>query len=170
MRGTGEYVDTPVQAVYRAVGYSGCAVPGLPFDEVRGIIPNEEGRVIGDDGEPMTGVYATGWIKRGPVGLIGSTKSDAQQTIGHLVADAQAGLLHASSDAVGHDAMVAELDARGVRYTTWQGWELLDAYERELGDHHGELPDGTRRERVKVVERETMTAISRGEDHDGKLY
>lgn len=170
VRGTGEFIDTPVQAVYRAVGYSGCDVPGLPFDSARGVIPNEEGRVIGDDGEVMTGIYATGWIKRGPVGLIGSTKSDAQQTIGHLVADAEAGKLHATSDAIGHDAMMADLDERGVRYTTWQGWELLDAYERELGAKHGELPGGGTRERVKVVQRETMTAISRGEEHDGTLY
>lgn len=171
VRGTGEFVDTPVQAVYRAVGYYGARVPGLPFDEVRGVIPNEEGRIIGDDGASVPGLYATGWIKRGPVGLIGSTKSDAQQTIAHLVEDAEAGLLHANSDAVGHDAMLADLDARGVRYTTWQGWELLDAYERKLGEDFGELPGGRGgRERIKVVERETMTAISRGEEHDGRLY
>lgn len=170
VRGTGEFIDTPVQAVYRAVGYYGCEVPGLPFDSARGVIPNDEGRVIGEDGEVMPGIYATGWIKRGPVGLIGSTKSDAQQTIGHLVEDAEAGKLHATSDAIGHEAMMADLDARGVRYTTWQGWELLDAYERELGETYGELASGKTRERVKVVERETMTAIARGEDHDGRLY
>ncbi|MFD1506496.1 pyridine nucleotide-disulfide oxidoreductase [Georgenia yuyongxinii] len=168
VRGTGEFVDTPVQAVYRAVGYFGSPVAGLPFDERSGVIPNTEGRVIGDDGDYLTGVYATGWIKRGPVGLIGSTKSDAQQTIAHLVEDAQAGLLHARSDdeaAVGHDAMLAALEAAGVRYTTWEGWELLDAFERSLGERY----DGVERERVKVVHRETMTAISRGEEHDGRL-
>ena len=67
--------------------------------------------------------------------------------------------------------MIADLDSRGVRYTTWQGWELLDAYERKLGEDFGELPEGRGgRERIKVVERETMTAISRGEEHDGRLY
>ncbi|WP_341360260.1 FAD-dependent oxidoreductase [Georgenia sp. M64] len=165
VRGTGEFVDTPVQAVYRAVGYFGSPVPGLPFDERSGVIPNTEGRVLGDDGEYLTGVYATGWIKRGPVGLIGSTKSDAQQTIAHLVEDARAGLLRAHGDAVGHEAMLAELDAAGVRYTTWEGWELLDAFEQQLGQAY----EGVERERVKVVERETMTAISRGEEHDGRL-
>lgn len=171
VRGTGEYVETPVQAVYRAVGYYGASVPGLPFDEARGVIPNDEGRVIGEDGEVMEGIYATGWIKRGPVGLIGSTKSDAQQTISHLVEDAKAGKLAATTDQVGHDAMIADLEARGIRYTTWQGWELLDAYERQLGEDFGELPEGRgTRERIKVVERDTMTAISRGEEHDGKLY
>ena len=168
VRGTGEFVDTPVQAVYRAVGYFGSPVPGLPFDVAGGVIPNTEGRVLGEDGEPIPGVYATGWIKRGPVGLIGSTKSDARETIGHLVEDAEAGLLRATGEdgaAVGHDAMLAVLEEGGVRYTTWQGWELLDAYEQSLGAEY----EGVERGRVKVVRRETMTAISRGEEHDGAL-
>ncbi len=158
---TDQTVTYPVQAVYRAIGYFSSPVPGLPFDDVRGVIPNAEGRVLGADGAPLPGVYATGWVKRGPVGLIGSTKSDAQQTIGHLVEDAASGVV--GKGAPGGDAMLAELERRGVRYTTWEGWELLDAYERELGAAAG-------RERIKVVEHETMTAISRSEPHDGKLY
>ncbi|MDO5722948.1 MAG: FAD-dependent oxidoreductase [Flaviflexus sp.] len=165
VKGTGTYIDYPVQAVYRAIGYFSSPVPGVPFDDVRGIVPNEGGRVIAPGGDHIPGLYATGWIKRGPVGLIGSTKSDAQETIGHLVEDAQAGKLHAAGpDAgVGHDKMIELLDARGIRYTTWHGWELLEDYEKALGEPHG-------RERIKVVERETMTAISRGEEHDGKLF
>ncbi|WP_127571544.1 FAD-dependent oxidoreductase [Georgenia faecalis] len=155
VRGTGELVDTPVQAVYRAVGYFGSPMPGLPFDATGGVVPNEEGRVL-DRGEVLTGVYVTGWIKRGPVGLIGSTKSDAQQTIAHLVQDAEAGLLTASAPDAGHEGLLARLEERGVRYTTWAGWELLDAYERSLGEAEG-------RERIKVVSRETMTAVSRQE-------
>ncbi len=166
VRGTGVLTTWPVQAVYRAVGYFSSSVPGVPFDEKRGVIPNIEGRVVVNVGseEVLPGIYATGWVKRGPVGLIGSTKSDAQQTIAHLVEDAEAGNLHARTSAVGHDAMVALLDARGVAYTTWQGWELLDAYEQHLGSDFGELPDGRGiRERIKVVSREAMTKISRGE-------
>ncbi|QPL05784.1 MULTISPECIES: FAD-dependent oxidoreductase [Actinomyces] len=167
--GTGVFRDWPAQAVYRAVGYAGSPIEGLPFDAQRRVVPNEGGRVIGEDGTPLTGVYATGWIRRGPVGLIGSTKSDAQETIGNLVADAQAGLLHADDETqVGHEAVVALLEQRGVPYTTWQGWELLDAYERRLGEDYGpvQLTSGERRERerVKVVSREAMTAISRGAD------
>ena len=168
--GTGEYRDWPAQAVYRAVGYAGSPIEGLPFDQSRHVIPNEGGRVIGEDGNPLTGVYATGWIRRGPVGLIGSTKSDAQETISHLVEDAHAGLLHATTDdesQVGHDALLALLEGRQVPYTTWEGWELLDAYERELGQAYGEVEvtGGALkpRERVKVVSREAMTAISRQE-------
>ncbi len=170
VRGTGEFIDYPVQAVYRAVGYFSSPVQGVPFDDRRGIVPNVEGRVLADGaagakGETITGLYATGWIKRGPVGLIGSTKSDAQETIAHLIDDAKAGLLAAtgSGSGVGYEAITTLLDERGIKYTTWHGWELLEAYEMALGE-----PEG--RERVKVVERDTMTAISRDEPHDGKLY
>ena len=166
--GTGEFRDWPVKAVYRAVGYAGSPIPGLPFDAERHVLPNEGGRVLGEDGKPLTGVYATGWIRRGPIGLIGSTKSDAQETITNLVADAKEGLLHAETDdesQVGHDAVMVLLNQRGVPFTTWQGWELLDAYERELGEAFGEVEVSTGqakgRERVKVVSREAMTAISR---------
>nr|WP_194309124.1 FAD-dependent oxidoreductase [Flaviflexus huanghaiensis] len=162
--GTGQFIDYPVQAVYRAVGYFSSPVLGLPFDNIRGVVPNIEGRVILPGGDHLPGVYATGWIKRGPIGLIGSTKSDARETITHLVEDAKANKLHRSDDfATGGDAMMAMLEERGIRYTTWQGWEVLEQYEMALGEPHG-------RERVKVVERETMTAISRGETHEGKLY
>lgn len=162
VKGTGEFVDYPVQAVYRAVGYYSSPIPGAPFDEKLGVVPNEGGRVVAD-GDVVEGMYATGWIKRGPVGLIGSTKSDAQETIGNLIEDYQAGLLAATTDDVGWDATKAVLDERGVRYTNWQGWQLLEEFEKSLGEPHG-------RERIKVVERETMTAVSRGEEHDGKLY
>ena len=169
--GTGVYRGWPVQAVYRAVGYASTPVKGLPFDSENQVLPNAGGRVLGEDGEPITGVYATGWVRRGPVGLIGSTKSDAQETITNLVADAQAGLLHADTDdasQVGHDAVTVLLTRRGVPFTTWQGWELLDAYERQLGQDYGEVVvtsgQSRGRERVKVVSREAMTAISRSQE------
>ena len=171
--GTGVITTWPVQAVYRAVGYYSSPIRGLPFDTRAGVVPNVEGRVIDsattkDQSAPVIpGVYATGWIKRGPVGLIGSTKSDAQQTIAHLVEDAGEGRLHAATRAVGHEAMVALLEERGIEYTTWEGWELLDAYEQALGKAYGELPGGRGlRERVKVVSRRAMTDISRGRDVD----
>ncbi|MFT4257999.1 FAD-dependent oxidoreductase [Microbacterium sp.] len=150
--GTGEFRDYDVQAVYRAVGYYGTRVVDAPFDEVRGVIPNAEGRV---DDEP--GLYATGWIKRGPVGLIGHTKSDALETITHLVADAEAGLLSAPS---ADGDVLNVLDANGTEYTTWDGWLALDAHERALGENHEYT-----RERVKVVPREEQVAVSR----DGAL-
>ena len=145
---TDEVREYPVQAVYRAVGYYGTQVVGAPFDAARGVVPNAEGRV--DD---EAGLYATGWIKRGPVGLIGHTKSDALETITHLVADAEAGLLSAPEDA---SDVLDLLDERETAYTTWDGWQALDAHERALGESHVHT-----RERVKVVPRDEQVAISR---------
>lgn len=150
-RGTGDYVDWDVQAVYRAVGYLSDNLAGLPFNSTAGVVPNDGGRVIDIDGEPLPGTYVTGWIKRGPVGLIGHTKSDAARTIDLLLSDLDA------LDVPEHperDAVDRFLEGRGIAFTTWQGWEKLDAHEIALGDSQG-------RARVKVVPREEMVHISR---------
>ncbi|GAA4734039.1 FAD-dependent oxidoreductase [Nocardioides endophyticus] len=151
VRGTGEYVDTPVQAVYRAVGYLGSELVDLPFDQTAGVVPNDAGRVLDLDGAAVPGTYVTGWIKRGPVGLIGHTKSDAAETVASLLAD----LEHAPSVDRDPDAIVAQLAERGVAVTTWSGWERLDAHEVALGEAAG-------RERIKVVPREEMLRIAKG--------
>ena len=150
---TGEVREYDVQAVYRAIGYYGTRVAGAGFDERRGVVPNEEGRVLGESGAYETGLYATGWIKRGPVGLIGHTKSDALETVGHLVADAEAGVL---ADPVVDADVLDLLDERETAYTTWDGWLALDAHERALGESHEHV-----RERVKVVARDEQVEISR---------
>jgi len=155
VRGTGQIVDYPVQAVYRAVGYRGSALPGLPFDDARGVIPNDGGRVLSAAGEAIPGVYATGWIKRGPVGLIGHTKGDALETVTRLVEDA-AGFAASTTSEGSDDAILALLADRGVRFTTWPGWLILDAHEKALGEAHASA-----RERVKVVERAEQVHISR---------
>jgi ferredoxin--NADP+ reductase len=152
--GTGEFRDYRVQAVYRAVGYYGTQVVGAPFDEARGVVPNAGGRVEGE-----AGLYATGWIKRGPVGLIGHTKSDALETITNLVADAEAGLLVAPTAEGDVLDVLDVLDARETAYTTWDGWLALDAHERYLGETHTHV-----RERVKVVPREEQVAVSSARD------
>ena len=152
LRGTGELRDVPVQAVYRAVGYFGSPVEGVPFDERRGVISNVEGRVVAG-ANPVPGLYATGWIKRGPVGLIGHTKSDAMETIAHLVADAQAGALAAP---LVEEDVLDLLDQREVSFTTWDGWRALDAYERGQGETHQHA-----RERVKLVPRDEQVRVSR---------
>jgi ferredoxin--NADP+ reductase len=161
--GTGQTQDWPVEAVYRAVGYFGSELPGVPFDATGGVIANREGRVVDAAGEPVPRIYTTGWIKRGPVGLIGHTKSDASETIRHLVADAgdvtEAGNPFLSATEPDPQAVVDTLHAKGARPIHWQGWELLDAYERALGEPHG-------RERVKVVPREDMVRVALGLTED----
>ena len=155
--GTGEFIDYPVQAVYRAVGYWGTEIEGVPFDGRKGVIRNVAGRVVEESGEPVPGFYATGWIKRGPVGLIGHTKSDASETVANLVADAPA--LYAGTQAtpeqLSPDNILRLLKDRGVPVVQWKDWEVLDAHERSLGEPVG-------RERVKVVPREEMTEIALG--------
>jgi ferredoxin--NADP+ reductase len=156
VRGTGEIREVPVQAVYRAIGYFGSPLDGIPFDEERGVIPNHEGQVLDHHNEVVPGVYATGWIKRGPVGLIGHTKSDAMETISHLVTD-QANWWDPADPA--EASIVTLLEERSIAYTDLEGWHRLDTHEVALGEPHG-------RARIKVVPREEMVEISRGESAD----
>jgi len=150
---TGEFEVVPVQSLYRAIGYFGSPLDEIPFDDERGVIPNEKGRVIGADGAQVHGVYATGWIKRGPVGLIGHTKSDAMETIEGLLEDQANWWQPAEPEA---DAVVELLRARNVPFTTVEGWHRLDEHELSLGAEQG-------RERIKVVSRDEMTRVSLGE-------
>jgi len=154
VKGTGEFLDYPVQAVYRAVGYYGTPIDGIPFDAARGTIANVGGRVMDGD-DVLPGYYTTGWIKRGPVGLIGSTKSDAAETIANLVEDAER--LFAETEAgpeqLSPDNVLSLLKRRGVPVVEWRDWEVLDAHERATGEADG-------RERLKVVPREDMTDIA----------
>ncbi len=155
LSGTGVIHDYPIGAVYRAVGYYGSPVNDVPFAPETGTIPNDGGRVVDADGRGVPGLYATGWIKRGPVGLIGHTKSDATETIENLVEDLDT-LLAASEPSI--DDILALLTSRGVPFTTWDGWLRLDAHERFLGST---TPLAVERERVKVVPRDEQVAISR---------
>ncbi|MGP9501400.1 FAD-dependent oxidoreductase [Specibacter sp. AOP5-B1-6] len=159
VRGTGKFIDYPVQAVYRAVGYFGSELSEVDFDTRRGVIPNDGGRVLGADGAQVPGLYATGWIKRGPVGLIGSTKGDALETIGCLLED-RLGLPVAAHP--GEAEIVELLESRGIEFTTWEGWNKLDAHEKHLGASYVPAPGlEITRERVKVVDREQMVNISK---------
>lgn len=151
IRGTGRFEEIAVGQVYRAVGYFGSPLDELPFDRRRGVLPNEAGRVVDAVGAPIRGVYATGWIKRGPVGLIGSTKSDALETVQNLLADRALLWRPEEPSAASITELLAE---RRVAYTDLDGWHRLDAHERALGEPRG-------RERVKVVEREQMLRVSR---------
>ena len=149
VKGTGEFKQWDVQAVYRAVGYRSTEVPDIPFDEDTGTVPHEAGRVLTATG-PLPGVYVTGWIKRGPVGLIGHTKGDANETVACLLEDRPTSTRPARPDP---GAVLEFLAGAGIPFTTWAGWYRLDAHERALG-----APEG--RERVKVVERADMLRAS----------
>ena len=153
VRGTGEIREFPVQAVYRAVGYFGSELPEVPFDEKTGVISNQDGRVVDEAGKHISGAYCTGWIKRGPVGLIGHTKADAIETIGHLISD-RATWWQPSNP--GEQEILETLDSRGVKYMDWTDWLRLDAEEKRQGVERG-------RERYKLHNRAEMLSISKGE-------
>ncbi|WP_422116740.1 FAD-dependent oxidoreductase [Brachybacterium sp. UNK5269] len=159
LEGTGEFVDYELGAVYRAVGYHGSELPGIPFEPSRGVIHNVAGRVTEADGTVIPGVYANGWIKRGPVGLIGATKSDAIETVASLLEDVSTGILAAAPER-DDDAILRLLEDRGVQYTTWEGWMALDEHEKALGAAAVDA-DGEPRARIKVVDREEMVRVSR---------
>ena len=159
IRGTGKFTDWPVQQVYHAVGYRSEPVEGVPFDLQRHVIPNDGGHVLvsADEGAGVEDkLYVTGWIKRGPIGLIGNTKSDAKETTDMLVADAAAGRL-ATPSHTGADDIFDLLRERGVDYATWEGWYKLDEAERALGAADPNFP----RERKKIVEWDEMLGHSR---------
>ncbi|MER7620056.1 FAD-dependent oxidoreductase [Streptomyces sp. NPDC126503] len=151
VKGTGRTTDWDVQAVYRAVGYLSDELPKLPWDTVSGTVPDQGGRVMEGDA-PMPSTYVTGWIRRGPVGLIGHTKGDANETVANLLDDFAHGRL-LTPEAPEPEAVVTFLEGKGLTYTTWEGWYALDAAEKALGE-----PEG--RERVKIVEREDMLRAS----------
>jgi ferredoxin--NADP+ reductase len=162
VRGTGQLNDWPVEAVYRCVGYRSTELPGLPWNHRDHVIPHAAGRVLDIDGNHMPGVYCNGWVKRGPVGLIGHTKGDAIETVKSLLEDLADGPRAVDP---AEESVVAFLEDRGVAYTTWDGWYRLDEHERSLGAAYGEVTgkDGSpvARLRVKVVEKDEMTRISR---------
>lgn len=132
-RQTGDEEVLPVGLVFRSVGYRGLGLPALPFDERRGVIQNDEGRIVDDDGTPVIGLYATGWIKRGPSGVIGTNKVDAKETVALMLEDIQAGRhLHPEQPtAAAAAAFVESLEPRPVSY---EDWTEIDAEETRRGE------------------------------------
>ena len=145
---TGEHEVIPCGLVIRSIGYRGRPLPGVPFDERRGLIRNAGGRVCEEDGTPRPGEYAVGWIKRGPSGVIGTNKKCATDTVAALLEDLGGGRL--AEPAEGADE--AWLRARVPGLVTWRGWEAIDEHERALG-----APAG--RPRIKLVRVPEMLAV-----------
>jgi ferredoxin/flavodoxin---NADP+ reductase len=141
------------ELVFRSVGYRGLPCPGLPFDEGRGTMPNDGGRVLGEVGAPLLGVYCAGWIKRGPTGVIGTNKKDATETVEAVLADAAAGVI--GGTAARAEAVVELLAERGVEAVVYAGWEAIDAAERAAGEPHG-------RPRIKLTSWDELLTAARG--------
>lgn len=117
--------------VLAAVGYRGRAIPGLPFDEARGVIPSQDGRVM-VEGAVLPGAFVTGWIRRGPQGIIGSNKKCARDCVHTLIADAEAGALPRAGT-LAADRALGEISARCPSLSTYSQWQAIDAHERREG-------------------------------------
>lgn len=158
MTRTGEFTDYPVQAVYHAIGYQPESVPGIAYDERGAHLANAngDGRITVDHETPdvRERLYATGWAKRGPVGLIGSTKSDALLIVTNMLEDLSAAKEHAQlaadRDPESIDRLLAE---RGIKPIDFAGWKRIDAYERAEGAKEG-------REHKKVIEPEQFRKLA----------
>jgi ferredoxin--NADP+ reductase len=134
-RGTGRFERLDTGLVIRSIGYRGTGMPGVPFDDKRGVIPNQAGRVLTENGVTDPGLYVTGWIKRGPTGLIGTNKACAKETTDQLLADLAA-LPKPAHEISAVDAVLADAKVRVVSYDDWRG---LDATELERGKLAGKL-------------------------------
>ena len=150
--GTGETEVVPCGMVIRSVGYRGKPLPGVPFDERRGIVPNEGGRVVrgAGGGGVVPGEYVVGWAKRGPSGVIGTNKADAAATVALMREDLEAGILAGGRS----EGDLAELLlARGLRWVDHEGWKRLDAHETARGKAEG-------RPRVKLCSVAEMLEVT----------
>ncbi len=164
-RSTGESETIAAGLVFRAIGYRGVPLPGVSFDDRAAVILNDSGRVLDPDSRaPLPGEYVVGWIKRGPSGVIGTNKKDAQQTVDAMLADlapsangagAGAGAAHTPSHSDG-DAIEALLRERQPAIVTYSGWEAIDRHERQLGERAG-------RPRVKLTDIDEMLRIAAAE-------
>jgi ferredoxin--NADP+ reductase len=149
---TDDTQQLPVGLVFRSVGYKGKALPGVPFDERTGVVPNLRGHVVEQAGSTATvpGLYVAGWIKRGPQGIIGTNKLCATDTVTQLLADVAAGdvpVLPEGGSSI--DQLLAE---RGVTVTSWADWQTLDTAEQARGAASG-------RPRLKITNVQEMLEI-----------
>src|SRR3954466_15660 len=145
--------EIPCGIVFRSIGYRGIPLEGLPFGEAAGPIPPDGGRILGEDGAPLTGDYVVGWIKRGPTGIIGTNKRDAQETVDTLLADLDAGKLNEPADP-SRESLEQLLAERAPEHVTYSGWEAIDSAEKAAGEPHG-------RPRVKLTSTEELLDAAR---------
>lgn len=142
-RGTGEKITLDAGILFRSIGYLGVAIPGLPFDARKGIIPNNQGRIT-ENGAALPGLYTAGWIKRGPTGIIGTNRACSVETIGSLVQDLPA---LGTTPKRGISAIIPLLKERKIRYVSYPEWKKIDDQEVVRGK-----PAGKPREKFTQVD------------------
>jgi len=156
-RATKEFEELPVGLVFRSIGYHGVPLPDVPFHDKWGVIHNEKGRVLDSEtGEHVQGIYSTGWIKRGPTGVIGTNKLDSAETVQCIVEDIVSGNI--LSPATPHPDRVLELiRERQPDYFTYEDWLRLNELEISRGEKQG-------RPRVKYTSIEEMLDAVKNSD------
>ena len=154
--GTGVTELVPVDLVLRSVGYRGVPLPGIPFDDGRGVVPSTQGRVLRRRGETNgTGEYVVGWIKRGPTGLIGTNKGDSAETVRSMMEDIRGREAESISERSGKAVSRLLLD-RGIRPIHFSDWNIIDREEQERGRRRGKL-------REKITDPAEVTSLLDGQ-------
>lgn len=158
-RATSSETVSPTSVVFKSVGYRSIGLPGLPFDEKRGLIPNESGRVLETSTDPrgsatIPGLYTSGWLARGPTGVIATTMFDAFATADVIAADLAALPDGKEKRNSAGDEFLIERWRGGKRVVSWEDWERIDRVERERGKEMGKL-----REKITSVE-EMLDVVS----------
>jgi ferredoxin--NADP+ reductase len=145
---TGDSWSVPAGLVFRSIGYKGTALQGVPFDAENGVIPNDKGRILDSSNQPLLGMYTSGWIKRGPSGVLGTNKPCSTETVASLLNDIS---LLPSPSLVTSD-ICNLLDSRGVRTVSFDDWKIIDAFEINNGKASG-------KPREKCVSREEIFSV-----------
>ncbi len=148
---TGETETISADVVFRSIGYCGTPLAGLPFDASSGTIPNQLGRATTAVGV-IPGIYVTGWIKRGPTGIIGTNRADSIETVASLAADRTP---KGHSGKPGRTGLYRLLAERGVRPVSFDEWRVIDAEELHRGQRAGRI-------RSKIIKTEEMLSIATG--------
>jgi ferredoxin/flavodoxin---NADP+ reductase len=161
-RPTGQLETLPVRLVFRAIGYIGTPIPGVNFDAEGGVIPNAAGRVLDPSGAVVPGEYAVGWIKRGPTGIIGANKPDANETVSALFEDFDAGRL--AKPQVPPRVVLERLLSERSDFVSYEDWQLLDQIEQERGARIGSRP---RQKFTSVEQMLHALAEAKGSDATG---
>lgn len=132
---TGEHFELECELMLRSIGYRTREIAGVPFDRQRGVLPNDGGRLLGEDGEVLPGEYVSGWARRGANGVIGTNKLDAIEVVERLLDDLEQARFERAShpDVASFDAL---LDAKGVRRVDAAQWDKLRREEHHLGSRH----------------------------------
>jgi len=142
-RGTGNFIELDTGLVFRSIGYRGIPMPGVPFDDNRGVIPNHDGRIV-EGNNVLPNLYVAGWIKRGPTGIIGTNRADSVATVKSLLEDID--MLDPDEEKSGSEGAENLLNEASVRYVSLSDWKKINHSEIERG-----LPKGKPREKYTSI-------------------